>query len=177
MISKLSGWSFAMAIVFIVLGLMAIAEPMLAGLAAALLVGWILTLGGIAHAVAVFGGGVARALWQAALSVIYLVGGLYFITHPLLGLGTLTLFLAGILLAQALLEVLTWMQTRNQSGAGLRLVTAAVTLLLGVMIWRQWPSSSVWAIGTIVGVNLLMTGFSHLMLAGAARRLTPQSAV
>jgi uncharacterized membrane protein HdeD (DUF308 family) len=94
----------------------------------------------------------------------------------LIGLGTLTVFLAAILLAQALLEVLTYVQARRQSGAGLRLVTAAVTLLLGIMIWRQWPSSSVWAIGTLVGVNLLMTGFSHLTLAGAAPPLTPRTA-
>jgi uncharacterized membrane protein HdeD (DUF308 family) len=41
-----------------------------------------------------------------------------------------------------------------------------------VMIWAQWPSSSVWAIGTLVGVNLLMTGFSQMMIALAFRRLS-----
>jgi uncharacterized membrane protein HdeD (DUF308 family) len=169
MTTKRGGWSFAIGIVFIVLGLLAIAEPLVAGLAAALLVGWILTLAGIAHAIAAFRGGIGHAAWQATLSVIYLGGGLYFITHPLVGLGTLTVFLAAILLAQALLEALTYLQARGQSGAGLRLVTAAVTFLLGVMIFRQWPSSSVWAIGTLVGVNLLMTGFQHLTLSGAAR--------
>jgi uncharacterized membrane protein HdeD (DUF308 family) len=42
---------------------------------------------------------------------------------------------------------------------------------LGMLIWSHWPSSSVWAIGTLVGVNLLMTGISRLMLGFAARRL------
>jgi uncharacterized membrane protein HdeD (DUF308 family) len=46
-----------------------------------------------------------------------------------------------------------------------------VTLLLGGLIWFHWPSSSVWAIGTLVGVNLLMTGISRLMLGLVARKL------
>jgi uncharacterized membrane protein HdeD (DUF308 family) len=50
-------------------------------------------------------------------------------------------------------------------------VNALITLLLGGLIWLQWPSSSVWAIGTLVGVNLLMTGISRLMFGLAARKL------
>jgi uncharacterized membrane protein HdeD (DUF308 family) len=100
------------------------------------------------------------------------VGGGYFLTHPLLALGTLTLFLAAILLVEAVVEFAAYFATRGLPGSGWRLVNAIVTLLLGAMIWSNWPSSSVWAIGTIVGVNLLMTGFSRLMLGTASRRLT-----
>jgi uncharacterized membrane protein HdeD (DUF308 family) len=50
-------------------------------------------------------------------------------------------------------------------------VNALITLLLGGLIWFHWPSSSVWAIGILVGVNLLMTGFSRLMFGLAARNL------
>ena len=61
---------------------------------------------------------------------------------------------------------------RGEDGAsGWQLVNAGVTLFLGALIWLNWPSSSVWAIGTLVGVNLLMTGFSRLMLGSAARKL------
>ena len=52
------------------------------------------------------------------------------------------------------------------------LVNALITLLLGGLIWVQWPSSSVWAIGTLVGVNLLMKEMSRLMLGLASRRVT-----
>ena len=51
------------------------------------------------------------------------------------------------------------------------LVNGLITLLLGGLIWFHWPSSSVWAIGTLLGVNLLMTGISRLMLGLAARKL------
>jgi uncharacterized membrane protein HdeD (DUF308 family) len=50
-------------------------------------------------------------------------------------------------------------------------VNALITLLLGGLIWIHWPSSSVWAIGTLLGVNLLMTGISRLMLGMAVRKL------
>jgi uncharacterized membrane protein HdeD (DUF308 family) len=83
----------------------------------------------------------------------------------------LTLFLAVILVMEAILEVITYFAVRAESGSGWRLANAMVTLILGGMIWRNWPSSSVWAIGTLVGVNLMMTGISRVMLGTAARRL------
>jgi uncharacterized membrane protein HdeD (DUF308 family) len=61
---------------------------------------------------------------------------------------------------------------RGEGGSGWLLVNALITLLLGGLIWFHWPSSSVWAIGTLVGVNLLMTGISRLMVGLAARKLS-----
>ena len=172
-LKKASGLFIAMAVVFIILGIFAIAEPEVAGLAVAILVGWVLIFGGAAHVIAAFsGGGAGRVIWQVILGIIYIVGGVYFLTHPLLGLGTLTLFLAGIILAEAALEFAAYFRTRSASGSGWLLVNGLITLLLGALIWVHWPSSSVWAIGTLVGINLLMTGFSRLMLGMAARKLT-----
>jgi uncharacterized membrane protein HdeD (DUF308 family) len=167
-------WLTVMGVVFVVLGILAIIEPAVAGVAVAVLVGWLMIFGGAAHAVGAFGGGGAgRVIWQLMLAVIYVFGGFYFLTHPLLGLGTLTLLLAVILVAEAIVEVIAYFAVRTENGSAWRLVNALVTLLLGGMIWRHWPSSSVWAIGTLVGVNLMMTGFSRLMLGTAARRLAP----
>ena len=164
-------WLTAAGMLFIVLGALAMLEPAVAGLAVAILVGWLLVFAGAAHVVCAFGGGGAgRVLWQVLLAVLCVVGGFYFITHPLIGLGTLTLWLAAILVAGAIIEVVAYFAVRGEPGAGWRLVNALVTLLLGAMIWRNWPSSAVWAIGTLVGVNLMMTGFARLMLGTAARR-------
>src|SRR6478752_456963 len=142
-VEKASGWLIAIAVVLIILGLMAMVEPMVAGLAVAVLVGWILIVAG----------------------VLYVIGGAYFLMHPLLGLGSLTLLLAGILIAEALLRIIAYTRMRGERGASWLLVNGVITILLGAMIWRNWPSSSVWAIGTLVGVNLLMAGVSRLMLA------------
>ena len=171
-IKKASGWFIGMAVVFIVLGTMAIIEPGVAGLAITILVGWLLIFGGATHLVAAFtGGGAGRVIWQVLIGIVYIVGGLYFLTHTLLGLGTLTLLLAVIILTEAVLEVIAYFRMRSEGGSGWLLVNALITLLLGGLIWFHWPSSSVWAIGTLVGVNLLMTGISRLMFGLAARQL------
>ena len=171
-IKKASGWFIGMAVVFILLGMMAIIEPGVAGLAVTILVGWLLIFGSVAHLVAAFsGGGAGRVIWQVLIGIVYIFGGVYFLTHPLLALGTLTLLLAVIILAEAVFEIIAYFRMRSERGAGWLLVNALITLLLGGLIWFHWPSSSVWAIGILVGVNLLMTGISRLMFGLAARQL------
>ena len=171
-IKKASGWFIGMAVVFILLGMIAIIEPGVAGLAVTILVGWLLIFGGVAHLVAAFsGGGAGRVLWQVLIGIVYILGGVYFLTHPLLALGTLTLLLAAIILTEAVFEVISYFRMRGEGGSGWLLLNALITLLLGGLIWFHWPSSSAWAIGTLVGVNLLMTGISRLMFGLAARKL------
>jgi uncharacterized membrane protein HdeD (DUF308 family) len=176
-IKTASGWFIAMAVVFIILGMLAIIEPGVAGLAVTILVGWLLIFGGGAHFISAFsGGGAGRVIWQVLIGIVYVVGGVYFLMHPLLGLGTLTLMLGVIITAEAVFEIIAYFRMRGQSGSGWMLMNAVITLLLGALIWFHWPSSSVWAIGTLVGVNLIMTGFSRLMLGLAARKLASHPA-
>jgi len=171
-VKKAAGWFIAIAILFILLGIFAIAEPFAAGLGVTLLVGWLLVIGAIMHFIAAFkGGGVKHVIWQVLVGIVYLIGGGYFLTHTIMAVGTLTLLLAGVILAEGVLELLAFFRQRAAGGSAWMLVNALVTLLLGALIWFHWPSSSVWAIGTLVGVNLLMTGFSRLMLGLAARKL------
>lgn len=171
-VKKASGMFIGMAVVFIILGILAIVEPGVAGLAVTILVGWLLLFGGAAHLVAAFsGGGPGRVIWQVLIGIVFIAGGIYYLTHPLLGLGTLTLILAVIILAAAVFELIAYFRSRGHAGSGWLLMNAVITLFLGALIWFHWPSSSVWAIGTLVGVNLLMTGISRLMLGLAARKL------
>jgi uncharacterized membrane protein HdeD (DUF308 family) len=171
-VKKASGWYIAMAVAFIILGIMAIVEPGVAGLAVTVLVGWLLVFGGAAHLVAAFGGGGAKhVIWHVLIGILYVAGGVYFLIHPLLGLGSLTLLLGVIILMAALFELVAYFRSRGTNGSGWLLINALITLLLGGLIYFHWPSSSVWAIGTLVGVNLIMTGVSRLMLGLAARNL------
>jgi uncharacterized membrane protein HdeD (DUF308 family) len=171
-VKRASGWLIGVSVVFILLGLAAIIEPEVAGLAVTILVGWLFIIGGMVHVFAAFGAhGAERTIWQILIAFAYLVGGIYLLMHPLMGLGTLTLLLAGIILMVAVIELIVYFRARGQGGASWLLMNAIITLLLGALIWFHWPSSSVWAIGTLVGVNLLMTGFSRLMLGLAARKL------
>jgi len=174
---KITGWFIAMAVLFIILGILAIIEPGVAGLAVTLLVGWLLIFGGVAHFVTAFkGGGTKHVLWQVLIGIVYLIGGFYFLTHPIMGIGTLTLLLAGIILAEGVIEIVAYFKTRREGASWWLLLNGIVTLLLGCLIWFHWPSSSVWAIGILVGVNLLMTGISRLMFGLAARKLVTKLA-
>ena len=169
---KFSGWLIVAAILFIVLGAFAIIEPAVAGLGVALLVGWLLIFGGISHFVSAFeGGGAKRVIFQVLAGVLFVIGGYYFITHPLLGLSTLTLLLAAVILAAGVCEIITYFRLKSEQASGWMLFNGIVALILGALIWLHWPSSSVWAIGTLVGVNLLLTGITRLMVGLTGRRL------
>src|SRR5262249_21695637 len=95
---RFTGWYIVAAILFIILGAFAIIEPAVAGLGVTLLVGWLLIFGGIAYFIGAFyGGGAKSVIFHILAGIVFVLGGLYFITHPLMGLGTLTLFLASVI--------------------------------------------------------------------------------
>lgn len=169
---KFSGWLIVAAILFIVVGAFAIIEPAVAGLGVALLVGWLLIFGGISHFVSAFeGGGAKRVIFQVLAGVLFVVGGYYFLTHPLMALSSLTLLLAALILAAGVCEIITYFRLKGEQASGWMLFNGIVALFLGALIWLHWPSSSVWAIGTLVGVNLLLTGITRLMVGLTGRRL------
>jgi uncharacterized membrane protein HdeD (DUF308 family) len=169
---RITGWYLAAAVLFILLGIFAIIHPAVAGLGVTVLVGWLLIFGGVGHMVAAFRrGGGKQAIYQVVIAIVYLIGGLYFLTHVIMATGTLTLLLAGIILAEGVLEVISYMRLRSEGASRWLLLNGVVTLVLGGLIWLHWPSSTVWAIGTLVGVNLLITGITRLMFGLAVRKL------
>ena len=169
---KATGWAVAVSVLLIVLGVIAIALPFVAGIAVTSIVGWMLIFGGITHIVAAFHSrGAGAVLWEILVGLVYLVGGGYMLFHPLLGIATLTLFLAGVFLAEGVFEVISYFNIRGLRNAGWMLFDGIVTILLAALIWFHWPSSSVWAIGTIVGISLLMSGLKWLMISLASRNV------
>lgn len=176
-VRKITGWYIAAAVLFIVLGMLAIIEPALAGLAVSRLVGWLLVFGGVTHLIGAFkGGGAKQVVFQVLVGLAYVIGGFYCLMHPLLAIGTLTLLLAAVILAGGALEIISYFRLKDENASGWMLVNGIITLLLGGMIWFHWPSSSVWAIGILVGVTLLMTGMARLMFGLAARKFIRQAA-
>lgn len=164
-------WFVALAVAFILAGTMAILAPLVAGLAVASLVGWLLLVGGLMHVVNAFRtDNIMRAVWQSLVGVFYVIAGLYFLAHPFIALGTLTIALACVLFFEAVMDLITWFATRGEDGSGWLLVNTIVTAFVSMLIWARWPSVSVWAIGTLVGVKLMISGISRLMLRSTARR-------
>jgi uncharacterized membrane protein HdeD (DUF308 family) len=169
---KITGWYVAAAVLFIVLGVFAIIEPAVAGLGVTLLVGWLLIFGGGTHLIGGFkGGGAKHVIFQVLIGLAYVFGGLFCLTHPILAIGTLTLVLASVILLEGVLEVVSYFQLKGEDASSWMLLNGIITLILGTMIWLHWPSSSIWAIGILVGTNLLITGVTRLMIGLAARKV------
>jgi len=176
-VKKSLGWSIGLSILMILAGFLAIAVPQAAGLAVNLVVAWLLIFSGAAHLVFAWHtrttGGV---LWELLLGILYIVAGAYLLLHPVAGLASLTLALAIYLFAEGVLELILSFVVRPMPGSGWLLFDGIITLILGVMIWRTWPSSTEWVVGTLVGISMLFSGISRLMLSLAARRLVSKLA-
>jgi uncharacterized membrane protein HdeD (DUF308 family) len=111
----------------------------------------------------------ARCFWQVLLAIVYGIAGIYMLMNPLLGVVSLTFVLAIFLLFEGILELILYFRIREVANAGWVLFDGIITLILGILIWTQWPSSSLWLIGTLVGISLIFSGISRFMLSLAMR--------
>ncbi len=168
---RVSGFSIFVSTLLIVCGALAILLPFSMSVGVVILVSWLLMIGGALQVVHAFRSkGVGHTLWKLAVAALYLVTGAYLRAHLGLGLAALTLVLSAFLVGQGLVDVVTWARTRKSGVSGWLLFDGIVTLILGFMIWRHWPGASLWVIGALVGINMIMTGFTRLMLTFAVRR-------
>jgi uncharacterized membrane protein HdeD (DUF308 family) len=173
--NRFTGWYIAAAVLFIVLGIFAIAEPAMAAMGLTILVGWLLIFGAIAHLVGTFrGGGVGRVLFQILSAIVFAIGGFYILSHPLIALGTLTMLLAVAILVVGVFDIVNYFRLKGTQASGWLLLNGILAVVLGGLIWVHWPSSSIWAIGTLMGVNLLFTGVTRLMYGMAGRNVLKQ---
>ena len=104
--------------------------------------------------------------------VLELALGVIFIEHPIDALVVYTLLLAVVFF----IEGLFWIIAAVAGGFhnwGWALLSGVVTLLLGVLIWRQWPFSGLWVVGTFIGVNMICNGTTYLVLGLRVRQLPP----
>jgi uncharacterized membrane protein HdeD (DUF308 family) len=169
--TKSIGWSIFLSIVLIIFGIFGILVPDISGLGITLAIGWLLIVSGFTHLIFAWKVHVtSRRLWELLLGVVYIVTGFYLIRHPLAGLLSLTLILAFYLAFEGILELILAFHLRPHSGWGWTLFDGIITLILAIMIWRTWPTSTVWAIGTLVGISMLFSGISRLMVSLAAKR-------
>lgn len=171
---KHSTWFIFYGAVMVALGVFAIVAPGVATVAATLTVGWLLLLGGAFGLFAVISGGMtAPAFWWNLLTtIVYFLAGLSVLTRPMAGVITLTIILAAYLLAGGVMRIMMAFGYRAQiPGAWFWLLfSGIVDLVLAFIIMSGLPGTAEWVIGLLVGINLLMMGFSIVMIALAVRR-------
>jgi uncharacterized membrane protein HdeD (DUF308 family) len=159
-------WLLGLGILLSALGLLLIVAPAVGTLAIDLLIGWFLIIGGVAQLYHAFLEKAWRGFLLELLSgILYLVVGVLLVFYPLAGAQALTLFLAVFLTIEGLVRIVMAIRVRPVHGWGWLLVGGIVTVILGVLIWTQWPGAALWVIGLLVGINLLFTGWSLTMMA------------
>src|SRR5262245_6718727 len=165
-------WSIVLSVLIMIAGFLAIAVPYIGGIAFTLVVAWMLIFAGVLHIVYAFRSGRAgAAVWQVLLGIVYGFIGIYILMNPVAGLAGLTFAIAVYLFAEAVIECVMSYQLRPLPGAGWLLFDGIVSFILAVMIFYTWPSSSAWVVGVLVGISMLFSGMTRLMLTLAARRV------
>lgn len=173
------GWFLTLGIVLVVAGIAAIMFPLVSTIAAKIALGWIFLAAGVVMIIHAFSiqrwGGF---LMELLLGVLYLVAGGWLAFFPLTGIVTLTILLAALFLAEGVVEVIMGFRVRPHEGWGWLVFSGLIAVAVGLLIAAELPSSAVWAIGLLVGVNLLSTGISFIVVALAGKRGTaPAGAV
>ena len=164
-------WSIVWSLLLIILGLLAIGLPLATSFGVALIIGWLLILSGAIQVLhAVQSQGVTRITWKSVVALFYIGIGIYFLARPFLGVVSLTLAIGFFFTAEAMMDFIGYLKARKSAGSGWILFDGIGTLILGLLILSQWPLSSSWAIGTLVGISMLMTGITRFMIALAVRK-------
>jgi uncharacterized membrane protein HdeD (DUF308 family) len=170
-VKKHAGTAVAVGILLIIMGILSIAAPFVTGISVMVMVGVLMIISGLgvcllAFQVGAFGAGLAWFL----VGLLTLIAGWMVTSSPVAALAGMTLLLAGYFIVSGVVELFAAFGARPTQGWGWMAVSAVVTLLLGIMLWRQFPISGIWAIGTLFGFKLLFTGTSVLTLGMAVRK-------
>jgi uncharacterized membrane protein HdeD (DUF308 family) len=137
-----------------------------------MVIGWILIVVAMLEVVQAFtGNSIGHFFGRLLLGFVYGYAGVQLVLHPLWGVSVLTVALGTILLFEAGATAVWAFQVKPVSGWGWLLVDAVITAILGLLILAHWPASSLWAIGTLVGVAVLMRGITRIALSTGLRRV------
>lgn len=171
-VKKATGWAMVWAVLLAVAGIVALVLPFEVGISIALILACLIIIAGIFHLIfAVVAGSFGGYLWRTLIGILYMVGGIFLFRRPIVGLASFTIVLGVVFLVEGFLQIAAFFAIRSVPGSGWTLFNGLISLLLAILILAHWPSSAVWALSTIVGVNLLVSGISRFMHLLAARRV------
>jgi uncharacterized membrane protein HdeD (DUF308 family) len=165
-VARNRSWFIAFGALLIVLGALAIVFPFATTIAAKIFLGWLLLIGGVGEVLHAF----SSRDWKGFLAnlligLLYIAVGGWLALFPLAGIITLTLLLAFFFILEGVLKLVMGFQLRPTGGWGWIVFSGAVAVLVGILLVAELPGTATWAIGLLVGVNLLMSGIAFVMLA------------
>lgn len=151
--------------IFIILGLLSIAYPFYSSLGIETFFGVLFLVGGLFHLFGAFEDKKTGYVWNFVIGVLYILAGVYLLSHPLVGLLSLTLILIALFYAQGILTIIFGFHQRQFTSKWIwSLISGLLTLCIATLLLVTYPISALWIFGIMVGINLLMFGLSLLLL-------------
>ena len=150
-------------VLMIVFGIIAIAAPVVSSAAIGVILGWLFIIAGIAEIAYAFAGG--RMLAHLVLGGLTVVAGGIMVLSPLTGALTIVWLLVFWCFLRGIMQIFTSFQVAN--GRVWLLASGILSVLLAIMIWRGWPDTALWALGLLVGINLISAGVT--IVSGSSR--------
>jgi len=165
------GWFLVFGIALLLLGVAAVARSITATVASMLFFGWLLLLAsGIEIAQAILVGQWAGFFHHLLAAILFGVAGFLLVTRPLISAETLTVFMAMFFLISGLYQLVASIAL-GLPGWGWQAADGVITVILGALVLAQWPVSGLWAIGLLLGVDLIFYGVSWIALALTLRTM------
>ncbi len=154
----------------VICGIAALIFPVLSTLATTIVLSWLLIFSGILLIVHAFRARtVARSLWSGLIGLAWLSGGVLTLVYPVLGSVSFTIAFVAVFLVQGGLELVGAWTERTEGGLGWRIFSASIAIAAGLLIVLGLPTSALWVLGVITGVNFLATGVSYIVGPPSAR--------
>lgn len=163
-------WPVIWPLLLILFGLLAIGLPFAISFSGVLFIGWLLTSYGSIQVLHAFQPeDIASLPWKLAVALLFIGAGIYLLADSIIIISGLNLAIGLLFTAKAAVDLLGYMRVRNSIGSSWILFDGIGTLILGLLVWRQWPSSSSLATAAIVGIGMVVTGITSLTIALTAR--------
>lgn len=164
-------WFVVVGVLQVILGAIALGSPLVMGMATAVLIGWVLIIGGVIGILHAFADREWRGFFLDLLSgILYLAIGFMIVANPAATLVSVTLLIAMFLIIGGAIRILVAL-VEQFPHRGWMLLNGVISLLLGISIWRQWPLSGLWVVGLFVGIEMLLHGWSMIMLGMGCKRM------
>tara|TARA_R110002124_G_scaffold63777_9_gene174632 strand:+ start:4410 stop:4916 length:507 start_codon:yes stop_codon:yes gene_type:complete len=165
----------ALGIVTIIMGSAAILFPLFGSIAVAVVIGFALVIAGIAQIIAAF----SHPKWGVRIltfivGLLSLLAGIFLLLNPVNGIFALTIVVAAIFFTEGIWKTIYAFRMRPHPGWGWLLFDGILSVVLGLMLWVQFPSSALWALGILAGISILLSGWTMVMLGVAIGKITDQ---
>ena len=170
-ISRKWGWIMAGGLLMVILGIVGLSMEFTMTIVSVVYFGIMMLIGGAMILISAFQAeGWKSKLLHVLIGLLYMVTGVVMIMEPAGSAVWFTLFIAAYLFVVGIMRIITSIQMRGVSGWGWTLLAGISGVVLGVMLYYEWPYSGLWAIGLFVSIDLLMQGISLITIAWAARQ-------